>query len=190
MCAVSTLAPESCCGIGTSMPVGLTWSRGTRLVPNRVEVGTTWQYILARVDIARHTEAVIAGLNEWFESEAISAQAGNWEAAAGPFATTADVIRTVFNIAIVILGVVAVIIIMNTMVISIMERTSEIGTMRALGAQKGFVWRMFMYETLVITALFGVVGIVSALGIIGILHLIGIPATNTSLSVSPKADGI
>jgi putative ABC transport system permease protein len=143
----------------------------------------TWQYILARVAVARNTDKVVADLNEWFDSEAISVQAGNWEAAAGPFATTADVIRTVFNIAIIIVGVVAVIIIINAMVISILERTSEIGTMRALGAQKGFIWRMFMYETLVITTLFGVVGALSALIIIGILHLIGIPATNTFLRI-------
>lgn len=147
------------------------------------EAGTTWQYILARVDVARHTDDVVEELNEWFESQAIAAQAGNWEAAAGPFATTADVIRTVFNIAIIIIGVVAIIIIMNTMVISIMERTSEIGTMRALGAHKGFVWRMFMFETVLITSLFGIIGVVAALAIIGIMHLIGIPATNTFLTI-------
>ena len=145
--------------------------------------GTTWQYLLVRVDTMRHADRVIARLNSWFESEGIAAQAGNWEEAAGPFATTADVIRTVFNIAIIIIGVVAVIIIMNTMVISIMERTREIGTMRALGAQKGFVWRMFMYETLVTTTLFGVVGVLLALGIIGVMHLIAIPATNTFLTI-------
>jgi putative ABC transport system permease protein len=125
----------------------------------------------------------VAELNEWFISKGISAQAGNWEMAAGPFATTADVIRTVFNIAILIIGIVAVIIIMNTMVISVMERTSEIGTMRALGAQRGFVWRMFMVETLVITSLFGLIGVATGLGIIGILHLIGVPATNTFLTI-------
>ncbi len=154
-----------------------------REAPAEIDAGTIWHYFLARVENPRRTDQVVTELNEWFISQGISAQAGNWEMAAGPFATTADVIRTVFNIAILIIGVVAVIIIMNTMVLSVMERTSEIGTMRALGAQRGFVWRMFMVETLVITSLFGLIGVATGLGIIGILHLIGVPATNTFLTI-------
>lgn len=143
----------------------------------------TWHYILARVDTPRRIDDTIDDLNEFFASSGIDAQAGNWEVAAGPFATTADVIRTVFNVAIIVIGIVAVIIMMNTLVISVMERTSEIGTMRALGAQRGFVWRMFAIEILVITTVFGAIGVGLSLAIIGILHLIGIPATNTFLTV-------
>jgi putative ABC transport system permease protein len=72
---------------------------------------------------------------------------------------------------------------MNTLVISVIERTAEIGTMRALGAQKGFIWKMFFTETITITLLFGFIGIVLALIIVGILNLIGIPATNVFLRV-------
>ena len=143
----------------------------------------TWHYVLARAANPRRVDATIAGLNRSFAAEGIDAQAGNWEVAAGPFATTADVIRTVFNVAIIVIGVVAVIIMTNTLVISVMERTSEIGTMRALGAQRGFVRRMFVYEVLVITTVFGLVGVAGGLGIIGALHLIGVPATNTFLTV-------
>jgi putative ABC transport system permease protein len=143
----------------------------------------TWHYILARVDNPRRVASTISELNEFFDEAGIDAQAGNWEVAAGPFATTADVIRTVFNVAIIVIGIVAVIIMMNTLVISVMERTSEIGTMRALGAQRRFVWKMFMYEILAITTVFGIIGSAAALGIIGILHIIGIPATNTFLTV-------
>lgn len=146
-------------------------------------VGGTWHYILVRLADPGQADAYIADMNAWFAEEGIAAQAGNWEAAAGPFATTADVIRTVFNVAIIIVGVVAVIIIMNTMVVSVIERTSEIGTMRALGAQRGFVWRMFLYETLTISAVFGLVGIVTALVVVAILNAVGIPATNTFLQV-------
>ncbi|MFW6312553.1 MAG: ABC transporter permease [Spirochaetota bacterium] len=143
----------------------------------------TWHYILASVENPRRVESTIGELNRAFEEAGIDAQAGNWEVAAGPFATTAEVIRTVFNVAVIVIGIVAVIIMMNTLVISVMERTSEIGTMRALGAQRRFVWKMFMYETLVITTVFGMIGVATALGIIGILYWVGIPATNTFLTV-------
>ena len=145
--------------------------------------GNTWNYILARAESPRAAEAAIVELNNFFEQNAIQAQAGNWEVAAGPFATSADVIRTVFNVAIILIGVVAIIIMMNTLVISVMERTSEIGTMRALGAQRKMVWQMFMFEIVTITTVFGAVGVGLSLATIGILNVIGVPATNTFLTV-------
>ncbi|MBT3272894.1 MAG: ABC transporter permease [Spirochaetales bacterium] len=150
----------------------------------------SWHYLLATVRNPRKVEKTIRELNEWFEANGILAQAGNWEVAAGPFATTADVIRTVFNIAIIIVGVVALIIMMNTMIISIIERTSEIGTMRALGAGKRFVWKMFFIETVTITTIFGLAGVALSLGIVGLLNIIGIPATNVFLRILFAGDAL
>jgi putative ABC transport system permease protein len=151
--------------------------------PPSDRTGGPWQYILLKLEDPRDMNLFTAGLNMWFAREGIAAEAGTWEAAAGPFATTADVIRSVFNIAIIIIGIVAVIIMMNTLVISIIERTPEIGTMRALGAKKGFVWRMFLYETLSVTVVFGIAGIILALLIVLVLNIIGIPANNTFLKI-------
>ncbi len=155
---------------------------------NEIETETAnstgpWQYILLKLENPKDMNLTVAGLNLWFAREGIAAQAGTWEDAAGPFATTADVIRSVFNVAIIIIGIVAIIIMMNTLVISVIERTPEIGTMRALGAKKNFVWRMFLYETLTITGVFGVIGIILALLIILVLNIIGIPANNTFLKI-------
>ena len=163
-------------------------SHGTPAIPRSGEPGAPpdsgpWQFVLAYLDNPGSDRAVVAEMNAWFDENAIAARAGNWESAAGPFATTADLIRAVFNAAVIIVGVVAVIIIMNTLVISVIERTSEIGTMRALGAHKSFVWRMFFTETVTITTVFGAVGIVASLATIGILNWIGIPATNPFLTV-------
>jgi ABC-type lipoprotein release transport system permease subunit len=142
-----------------------------------------WHYILIRLEQGNQANRVIAQLNRVFAEANIDAQASNWEAAAGPFAQTADVIRTVFNISIIIIGVVAILIMMNTMVISVIERTSEIGTMRALGAQSQTIRNLFLWETLVITTVFGVMGMLFGLFITGVLNIIGIPANNTFLQV-------
>ena len=155
----------------------------------RIDAGLTdpsrgaWHYILIRLEQGSQANRVIAQLNRGFAEANIDAQASNWEAAAGPFAQTADVIRTVFNIAIIIIGVVAILIMMNTMVISVIERTSEIGTMRALGAQSQTIRNLFLWETLVITTVFGVMGMLFGLFITGVLNIIGIPANNTFLQV-------
>jgi len=143
----------------------------------------SWHYILLRLEDGDRADSVIARLNRTFEEANLDVVAGNWEKAAGPFAQTADVIRTVFNIAIIVIGVVAILIMMNTMVISVIERTAEIGTMRALGAQQGTIRSLFLWETLVITTLFGIIGMLLGILITWIMNLIGIPATNTFLQV-------
>ena len=107
----------------------------------------------------------------------------DWKAASGGFGSLADTLQVVFNVLILIIAVVAVIIIMNTLVISVIERTTEIGTMRALGAQKPLVRRMFIVETLTISLLFGILGIGVGAGIIGILNLTGIAAPNPFLQI-------
>ncbi|TVQ27791.1 MAG: FtsX-like permease family protein [Spirochaetaceae bacterium] len=142
-----------------------------------------WNFLLLRLDRTAAVPAVVTRINAFLEDEGIAARAWDWEQAAGPFATTADIVRIVFNVAIIIVGVVAAIVIMNTLVISVMERTAEIGTMRALGAGKVFVWRLFFTESLVITGVFGLIGMGLGSLITGVLYLIGIPATTTFLEV-------
>jgi putative ABC transport system permease protein len=52
---------------------------------------------------------------------------------------------------------------MNTLIISIVERTSEIGTMRALGGEKSFIRRLFLAETLLLNVPFSLGAMVLAL---------------------------
>lgn len=137
-----------------------------------------WHSILVRLEPGRPAKAVVAELNAWFDQEGIAAEAGDWQKAAGPYAQSVDVLRIVFTIAIVILAVVAIIIIMNTMVVSVIERTGEIGTMRAVGAGRGFVRAMFAAETAVLSLAFGVVGVVLSFITAGILNAVKIEAGN------------
>jgi putative ABC transport system permease protein len=145
--------------------------------------GGSWHFMLARLKDSRQTDAFISDTNAWLAAQDINARAGGWKVAAGPFVQSIDVVRIVFYVAILIVAIVAVIIIMNTLVISVIERTGEIGTMRALGAQKPFVWLMFLVETLTITVVFGAVGIALACGIEGIVNLFKIPAGNFFLQM-------
>jgi len=137
-----------------------------------------WHFILLKLKDERQMEPVIAGLNSWFAAEGIEAQAADWKAASGGFGSLADTLQIVFNVLILVIAVVAIIIIMNTLVISAVERTGEIGTMRALGAQRRTVRRMFVFETLSISIVFGLIGVAVGALIIGVLNLTGVPAPN------------
>lgn len=149
---------------------------------DETDVGA-WEYILIKADSTLAGNRIIKKLNNWFRSEGIAAEAGSWKKAAGPFSTTADVVRSVFNIAVILVAIVAVIIVTNTLVISVIERTAEIGTMRALGGQKEFVRRLFTTEIVTICVIFGAVGVVAALIILGIISAIGFHAVNPLLEV-------
>jgi putative ABC transport system permease protein len=145
-------------------------------LPPATASGGSWHFLLARLKDSRQTEAFIAETSAWLAAEGIAAKTGGWKQAAGPFVQSIDAVRTVFSVAILIVSIVSIIIIMNTLVISVIERTGEIGTMRALGAQKPFVWLMFLVETLTITIVFGIVGIALSTAAMGVVNLFRIPA--------------
>lgn len=75
--------------------------------------------------------------------------------------------KQVFNIVnamLVLFGAVALIVsaigMFNTMTIALLERTQEIGTMKALGAAKIDIWRMFLAESMIIGFMGGVGGLI------------------------------
>jgi cell division protein FtsX len=68
---------------------------------------------------------------------------------------------------------VAVIIIMNTLSMAALERSAEIGMMRAIGARKGFVGKLLLAETAQLALVFGGAGILC-----GILLVWGLAAMN------------
>lgn len=142
-----------------------------------------WHSILLRLEDPTQTKATVAGLNAWFAKEGLALAAGDWQKAAGPYAQSVDVLRIVFTVAIFILAVVAIIIIMNTLVVSIIERTGEIGTMRALGGGRGFVRKLFAAETVTLSIVFGFIGIILAFIAAAIINAIGFEASNQFLEI-------
>jgi ABC-type antimicrobial peptide transport system permease subunit len=97
----------------------------------------------------------------------------------GQFVTLA---RLVLYTAVLIIFAVALVIINNAMVMATLQRVKEIGTMRAIGAQRRFVLIMLIVETVAVGIAFGAVGAGLGAAIVWLIGARGgIPATNDQL---------
>ncbi|MBP6110274.1 MAG: ABC transporter permease [Rhodocyclaceae bacterium] len=74
-----------------------------------------------------------------------------------------------------IIALIIVLTISNTQTMSVLERTTEIGTMMALGSRRSAALRMFVLEGVLIGIIGGFSGVTVGYGIAGILSEIGIP---------------
>jgi putative ABC transport system permease protein len=101
------------------------------------------------------------------------------------------------NIIVIFLAIMAVLIaivgglgLMGTMSINVLERTREIGVMRAVGASDGSVLKVFMVEGLFIGVLSWLIGAILSLPISKLLsHAVGVALTDAPLSYTFSTNG-
>lgn len=122
---------------------------------------------------ADETRAAIA---DRIARDGLGLQVVGWKEATGMVGQFIVVMRVVLLVAIFVIFLVALVILNNSMVMATMERVAEIGTMRAIGAQRGFVVSMFLVETLALGLLAGMAGAFAATAFVGWLGGVGIPA--------------
>lgn len=122
----------------------------------------SWNFIILRLKDKEKTARVIKELNRAFKKLDYPAQAVDWRKSAGSTALYLYWMRLILNVGILIVLFAGFIVINNTLVINVLDRIREIGTMRAIGAARRFVSAMCMAETLLLALVAGVLG--SALG--------------------------
>jgi ABC-type lipoprotein release transport system permease subunit len=124
------------------------------------------------------TQALIA---KTIQEKGLRLQVIDWQKASGLVGQFVLVLRLVLFVAIFVIFLVALVIINNAMLMSTLERTGEIGTIRAIGGQRGFVVAMFLVETLVLGLIAGGLGATVGAGAIGVLNVVGLPASSPVL---------
>ncbi len=105
----------------------------------------------------------------------------SWQEAAGIIGQFVLLGKLVLYFAVFIIFVVALVIINNAMMMATLQRVREVGTMRAIGAQRSFILGMVLVETLVLGLVFGAAGSLVGSGIMAMLNSSGIPAGNEAL---------
>ena len=139
---------------------------------------TAWNFLLVRLSDPAAVPRAAASIESAIAAAGASAAVDGWRWGAGLVADLAYSIQVIFNVIVLIVSIVAVIIIMNTLVISVTERIPEIGTIRAIGGGKGFIRSMIVWETLSISIVFGLAGILIGAAAIGAANLAGVESSN------------
>ncbi len=106
----------------------------------------------------------------------------DWQQASGMVGQFISLARVVLYTAVFIIFAVALVVINNAMVMATLQRVKEIGTIRAIGAQKRFVLAMLLLETSAVGLAFGALGALLGAGVVWLIRARGgIPATNDQL---------
>lgn len=108
-----------------------------------------------------------------------------------------DTMTSMINVVITILAVIAGISllvggigIMNIMLVSVTERTKEIGIRKALGAKEGSILRQFVMEAAATSGLGGILGILLGYLLSGAATAVITALMDTALTVSPSAGAV
>ena len=104
-----------------------------------------------------------------------------WQEAAGLIGQFVRLARMGLYAFVAILFVVTLVVINNAMMMATLQRVREIGTLRAIGAQRSFVLALICLETVMLGAVFGGVGLLLGSGLVAALHAHGIGATSAQL---------
>jgi ABC-type antimicrobial peptide transport system permease subunit len=138
----------------------------------------TFNMILLRFADNTNLEQTVKTLNKDLAKHNLGVRAITWKKATGMIGSMAVLIKTSLFVFVMFLFFVAIIIIVNTLSMAALERTSEIGMMRAVGARKSFIRLMFLGETGVLSAVFGGAGILVGIITVNIVAVFNISTGN------------
>lgn len=124
-----------------------------------LQSNSSWHYIVGRAQNQKAAKKIIHGLNKTFRKNGWPVEAVDWRHAAGSTALYLHWLRIILNVGIVIVLFAGFIIVNNTLTVNVLDRTCEMGTMRAVGASKKYIALECMAETLLLSVAGGICGI-------------------------------
>ncbi len=110
------------------------------------------------------------------EEKKLGLQVADWQSASGLVGQMTTALRIILFGFVLVLFIIAALMIMNSLLMATLERQQEIGTMRAIGAPKSFLYKVFLIETALMSLLFTSIGSGFALLVIQTVGKSGIPA--------------
>ncbi|MFT3847181.1 MAG: ABC transporter permease [Propionivibrio sp.] len=136
----------------------------------RVEGAHAWVVLLKETDL---TSSVAEEIRMTSTKE--NYQVREWRDMADFYNKTETLLVKQFGVVKVIIGLIIVLSISNTMMMAVLERTGEIGTIMALGVRRRGVLQLFLAEGVVIGLTGAALGLAAGYVLAGIISYIGIP---------------
>lgn len=136
----------------------------------RVEGATAWVAVL---DKTEQTEDFVANARAALAGKPF--QVVHWRELADFYNKTEALFRKQVAVVEVIIGLIIVLTITNTLTMSVLERTTEIGTLLAVGLPRRQVVRLFLIEGMSIGLLGGMFGVLLGTALAQLISAIGIP---------------
>jgi putative ABC transport system permease protein len=155
--------------------VGMNLALAQQLVYGRDEHRVTG--IVLQLHRTEDLAAARARLNDVFAAHHLGLEVRDF-AELNPFYTQAiNLFRSIFTFISVIIGVVVIFTVSNAMGMSVVERTDEIGTTRALGVRRGGIRRQFLLEGALLGILGATIGVLVAIAVAYFVNGAGITYT-------------
>jgi ABC-type lipoprotein release transport system permease subunit len=139
--------------------------------------------VFVKLKYSSRLDRSVSDLNSKFKQAGLDLRAVTWKKATGFIGSMAVIIKGALFIFVMLLFLVAIIIIVNTLTMAAVERTTEIGMMRAVGARKSFISGMFLGETVILSGIFGGLGFILGIIIINIIPVLQITTGNDLLQL-------
>ncbi len=140
-----------------------------------------YNYISILLKPGEDLNASMAKLKRIMKDSGFPVKVLSWKKASGQVAQISDIFQLILVVFVLLLFFVAIIIIMNTLSMNALERTEEFGMMRAVGARKGFISRMFLAETFSLSFVFGGAGILAGVIVTWIVRLLRISSAGNGI---------
>ena len=136
----------------------------------RLEGSTVWVLILNKTSL---TDAMVSTLKKNLPDAEF--QIFPWIELADFYKKTVTLFGKQISLIKTIIALIIVLTISNSQNMSVLERTTEIGTMMAVGSRRSAILRMFILEGLMLGIIGGLVGVLLGYGLAAALSFIGIP---------------
>ena len=115
-------------------------------------------------------------LKELLKEAHLPIQIIDWQSASGYVGQMTNVMRIVLVIFMIFVFAVSMVVVNNAMLMATMNRYTEIGVLRAIGASRGVIMGVFLNESIILTIIASLLGAIVGIALIEYLSVTGIPA--------------
>lgn len=115
--------------------------------------------LIVSLDKTEYTDAFEKELRSVLKNAEISVSIRKWDQLADYYQAAKDLYENMLFVTRIIIMIVVIFVIINTMMMAVMERYREIGTLRAIGTKRNRIMLLFIFEGSIIGMLGGILGV-------------------------------